>query len=219
MILGFTGRMGSGKNEAAKRLAVLYPDRVVEISFARKLKESVSALLGITLDQIEALKNDPNGSIAVYSSNAPSVEWTFREFLQFYGTESHRGVFGQDFWLDAAMPLNGDYEDDKIYVVTDVRFQNEADRVRQLGGSVVKIIGTLEEPTSTHASEQSLDADFLLDNVARNDDFAALDTQLMALVEPGSFMGFSAPKHHPEFATPEELYEDEETYLVIAWVR
>ena len=32
---------------------------------------------------------------------------TFREFLQRYGTEAHRDVFGKDFWLEYTLPANG----------------------------------------------------------------------------------------------------------------
>lgn len=203
MILGFTGRMGSGKNTAAEKLAEMFPEgKVVEISFARKLKESVCTLFGCSMEELEKWKNDPDVGVLLrrkdgYSYSAQS----FREFLQVYGTEAHRDVFGADFWLDAALPLDGDYADDIIYVVTDVRFPNEAQRVRDLGGKVITIIGGIEDTPAKHRSEEIPQGDFLIDNVERNDDFLALKEQLYYLVEGLSPSSKPAePSHTPEFS-------------------
>jgi hypothetical protein len=148
VIVGLHGKIGAGKNEAAKRLALISPLRVVEVSYARKLKQSVAALFGISLEDIELLKNDDEAFVWLSPALGNDVElfhqrdkrMTFRVFLQRYGTEAHRLIFGVDFWLDAALPWGGGYED-AIYAVTDVRFENEAKRVRELGGVVVGIVG------------------------------------------------------------------------------
>lgn len=195
-VLGLTGKMGAGKNECARRLALLAP--VVEVSFAAKLKESAAALLGCSIADLERWKNDAEMCIELRSGwglpTAPSL--SIRSFLQRYGTEAHRDVFGLDFWLDAALPIpwvdvtsfgsepqraQGGY-DDRLYVVTDVRFENEAQRVRELGGHVVRVIGP-NEHTGGHASEQDLaDVDFTIDNRERGDSFDSLDRQLREVI-------------------------------------
>lgn len=220
MIIGFTGRMGSGKNEAAKQLASMYPKgKVVEISFARKLKESASALLDISLDDIERWKNDPHIRVVVRGTDGYAyADMGFRGFLQRFGTEAHRNVFSEDFWLDAALPLDGPYDSDVIYAVTDVRFQNEADRVRDLGGTVVRVIGNDEKKPTTHRSEDIPGADFVIHNTERNDDFLALREQLYYLVEGLSPSSKPAdPAHHPEFASAEEIYGADEPreYIIV----
>lgn len=58
---------------------------------------------------------------------------SFRELLQRYGTEAHRDIFGQNFWVDVTLPLGG-YYPGRAIVVTDCRFRNEAERVKYLGG-------------------------------------------------------------------------------------
>lgn len=68
-----------------------------------------------------------------------------RRFLVALGAGA-RKVLGYDVWLDAALPLKGDLPpreltwgsalDDRPTVVTDVRYLNEAKRIRQLGGVV-----------------------------------------------------------------------------------
>jgi hypothetical protein len=191
MIFGLTGKLGAGKNEAARRLALISPIPVVEVSYAAKLKESVAALFGITLDQIEEWKNDPLRRVlagdpcATFGGDAASeVDMTFRQFLQRYGTEAHRDVFGQDFWLDAALPLNyGRYNvDGSLYVVTDCRFPNEAKRIKELGGWVIRIIGPNDE-TGDHPSEtQEIPYDWKILNTVRDDEFDYLDSQLHTLL-------------------------------------
>lgn len=182
MILGLHGKMGAGKNTAAARIALYSPLPVVEVSYAAKLKESAAALLGCTVEHLEAWKNDERVQIIVCDHIGPMFYegQTARAFLQRYGTEAHRDVFGEDFWLDAALPRDRDYSR-ALYVVTDVRFPNEAQRVRDLGGMVVKIIGPRSD-TGAHRSEQDLDCDYTINNIVRTDGFRALDGQVRDLL-------------------------------------
>lgn len=196
MIIGLHGRIGAGKNEAAKRLSLMSPD-VVEVSFARKLKESAAALLGCTVDDLERWKNEPYRLVAVgVDVNdlgfVETTKQTVRSFLQRYGTESHRDVFGDGFWVDAALPMRGthspaplrsvdlDYER-ALYVVTDVRFPNEAQRVHELGGTVIGLLGS-STTGGSHVSEIPLDCDRWIDNTIRDDNYTSLDRQLRALL-------------------------------------
>lgn len=178
--------MGAGKNEAAKRLALLSPLPVVEVSFARKLKESAAALLGVSLEWLESAKNNPAASISAFSGLGPmdATGQTVRSFLQRYGTESHRDVFGDDFWIDAALPLSTECDrySDALYVVTDVRFPNEQLRVKDEDGVTVRIIGP-DTDTGSHPSEQILECDYEIDNSVRDDGYAALDMALAELLD------------------------------------
>lgn len=192
MIVGLHGKMGAGKNEAARRIAHLCDlwdgPEVVEVSFAAALKRSAAAVLGVSVAELERWKNDGSVRVDVLRwqddvSDELSSQ-TVRSFLQRYGTEAHRDVFGQDFWLDAALPIGrGAIEyDDSLYVVTDVRFANEAERVRDLGGVVVRVVGP-DSGTGTHSSEQVLDdVDVTIDNAERSDGFANLDRQIADLL-------------------------------------
>lgn len=185
MILGFHGKMGAGKSECARRLALYSSLPVIEVSFAAKLKESAAAVLGCTVSELEIWKNLPDVRVQVRDVDRGETvtDQSARSFLQRYGTEGHRDVFGQDFWLDAALPITLSDYGDALYVVTDVRFANEAQRVRDLGGIVVKVLGPIGD-TGTHASERELDGDFTVDNARRDDGYASLDRQLIDLL-PG----------------------------------
>jgi hypothetical protein len=88
--------------------------------------------------------------------------------LQRYGTEAHRDVFGEDFWVTQAM--NGLAVTSRI-VFTDVRFPNEAAAIDRKGGHVIR----LERPGASiaeqyHASEQILQADYVVQNDGTIDD-------------------------------------------------
>jgi hypothetical protein len=50
-------------------------------------------------------------------------------------------------------------------IVTDIRFQNEADAIRSLGGDIVKIVRISNENIDNHISEQH---DFLPDIIVYN---------------------------------------------------
>lgn len=182
MIIGLHGRMRAGKNEAARRIAAFSPLPVVEVSFAAKLKQSAAALLGVDVADLEWLKNDPTAEVLL-TWHERELPQTVRSFLQRYGTEAHRDVFGEDFWLDAALPVGRDHSD-ALYVVTDVRFPNEIARVRELSGVVALIVGPNEDAGNAHSSEELHhdDVDLLIDNAVRDDGFANLDRQLRSLV-------------------------------------
>jgi len=107
----------------------------------------------------------PSEGYEILFQQMVDYQMTIREYLQRYGTESHREVFGTDFWVDMALPIDTDHSD-KLLVVTDVRFPNEATRVKDLGGQVWKIERETETAHGDHPSEQDLDqwVDVFVDN-------------------------------------------------------
>lgn len=200
MIIGFTGKLGSGKDAAGERLAHIVGLDTQRISFAASLKESSAALLDIDPRDWEAYKNDPEVKIMlsvgyvdeeyaapngdIHELLAPNVirEFTAREFLQRYGTEAHRDIFGGDFWVEQALASYRVTNDELVYV-TDCRFQNEAAAVRGLGGILVRVLG-VDEAEVTHRSEIGLPDElitFEIDNSIRDDNFANLDAQLTSI--------------------------------------
>lgn len=202
MIIGLAGAKESGKNTAAKFIAEQFGSiyEITEWSFAAKLKQSaIAAITGIVLpveDAVAAcddLKTDSvfQGKVFDPSEGEDYVvaEYSFtgREFLQWYGTEAHREIFGSDFWIDAVMnrlpnpdrwvasedndlkALAQKEWDRRIDIITDVRFQNEAEAIQDRGGDVIKIARPeVESSGDTHASEKPL-PDHLVDHVVIND--------------------------------------------------
>lgn len=188
-IVGLHGKLGSGKDTVYERMAKVLP--VTQVSFADKLKDSACSLLKITREEMERYKRDEDGAmhqITLTEFHQGGVgrsvtRLTMREYLQRYGTESHRDIFGQDFWIDQALPLGMDIDPNTVYAVTDCRFLNEALRIKELGGLIVRVNG-VESDTGAHASEVPLPdhlIDLEIDNTIRNDHFASLDLQIQEL--------------------------------------
>lgn len=100
-----------------------------------------------------------------------------RVALQRYGTECHREMFGSSFWTDQLLPLDEPFWPNfnhtfqssipSVCVVTDVRFDDEAQRVLDLGGSNWKIERRGFEGDD-HASEQGISNDLVQVNVHNN---------------------------------------------------
>jgi hypothetical protein len=132
----------------------------------------VSALAALGIDTADPLgvcdKLKEEGHIR-WSYGPPSEhgDITGREYLQKYGTEAHRDVFGQNFWVNVCLP-EGFIHAAQVVVVTDVRFPNEAERIHELGGHVWQIIRPSKDERDAHASEQPLD-ERLIDGIIHND--------------------------------------------------
>lgn len=117
-----------------------------------------------------------------------------RRILEAFGTDSIR-TLDEGFWV--RMAVEKIQATDGPVVVTDVRFPNEADKIRELGGIVVRIIRPSQEPTGpAHRCETSLDEyreDMTFYNASTLDDFTALSRSF-----GGVFLAnFSAGKTSP----------------------
>jgi hypothetical protein len=160
-LIAFTGLPRSGKDTAAALLASTYGYE--KRSFAAPLKEAAAILLNRPLSEV----NGDNG----FDREAVMPEWgfTMRWFLQRFGTECVREQIVQDFWL-RRMVIS--LEPDGLYVITDCRFPNERNMVKQLGGIVVELrrAGTTQ---SGHPSDAGVHADYVISNDGTFDELYA----------------------------------------------
>lgn len=190
MLIGLNGQIGSGKDTVYQRLLENADCHVSRIAFADKMKQSVAATLNITDDAVELDKIidwvnriKESGQFQLRVGNTV-FDFSGREFLQWYGTEAHRNVFGEDFWVDAALPPDF-YHYGEIVCVTDVRFLNEAQRIHDLGGQVWRVLNGPLTP-SRHRSEQILPLEVIdveIANHVRDDNYAHLDGQIKAALD------------------------------------
>jgi hypothetical protein len=184
-LIGLNGRRGSGKNTAAEFISEWASRRDLTTrsrGFADKLKHSALTALGFQVTEQDAIVlADELKTLGEVSTIIPnqSVYYAIegRKFLQLFGTEAHRDIFGDNFWVDALLPHglsrfdqnvpawydNFTYKVDEnsydyvdIACVTDVRFPNEAQRILNLGGQVWEIDRPLDEERDDHASEKPL---------------------------------------------------------------
>jgi len=171
MLIGLTGRAGSGKDTVYETLYSLFNDvrPVVRLAFADALKHSALKCFD-EYEEWSAIADDlkNRGSVKIEIDGETFAEVSGREFFQRYGAEAHREVFGSDFWIDTLLPpldaldFGPFLHSSEIYVVTDVRYDNEATRIREYGGFVWLIERpgeSIEE--SSHTSEAGVDEDLI----------------------------------------------------------
>jgi hypothetical protein len=150
-LIGLSGYARSGKDTVADSLVKNYG--YTKKSFADPMKQALLTL-------------DPNidfGESRAYLSQAIKVGWDelksnsseIRPLLQKLGTEVGRNMWGEDFWVNAA--INSIPDGSKI-VFADVRFPNEADAIKSLGGSVWRVERPGVGPANSHISETALDS-------------------------------------------------------------
>ena len=160
--IGLAGWARSGKDTVADYLVETCG--YTKMSFAAPMKEAMYRLNPrITVNEIAntALRV----GIDVYGwdgikERSPDV----RGLLQRFGTEVGREMFGDDFWVNAAIK---DVPDGAKAVFSDVRYPNEADAIRRLGGKVWRVLRPGVGPANEHASEHALN-DYKFDKVIDN---------------------------------------------------
>ena len=131
--------------------------------FAGKLKEIASLLTGIPIENFEDQE---------YKNTYLGDEWRVhglpmkvREFLQYLGTNALRECLHQNTWVNA---LFADYHcvpadrapggwDCDNWIITDVRFPNEAKAIKDRGGLMIRIDKPFVKPVNGHSSETALD--------------------------------------------------------------
>jgi hypothetical protein len=164
-IIAFTGLAQSGKTTAANAFISIGYDRM---SFAEPLKAMVRCLTSC-VDK-DARPHALCGK-------------TLREVYQTLGTDWGRNMVGDNIWIQAGRSrietLLGDVESDIIrgIVIDDIRFDNEAELIRSMGGIVIEITRP-STPQMEHASEAGISRD-LIDYVFANEgDIATLQHQV-----------------------------------------
>lgn len=146
-IIGLAGFAQSGKDSAARALTSRGWTRV---AFADPVREAVKALDPI-VDCDGAREVRLCELLAQYSWDEAKQHDEVRRLLQRTGTEAGRQIYGQDCWVDIARRKIDRAIGD--VVMTDVRFKNEADMIRDMGGLVVRVDRPGVGPKNNHVSE------------------------------------------------------------------
>lgn len=150
-LVGIAGRAGAGKTTAAGMI----PGAAV-VQLADPLYQAVAAMLGLP----EAMLRDR----AIKDKPLPGIGKSPRQLLQTLGTEWGRETVSATFWVDLARERIGRLFDAGVgtIAIADVRFANEAQMVRDLGGTVWRIVrGTDPVVMDDHASEAGIPAELV----------------------------------------------------------
>lgn len=174
-LIGLSGYAQSGKDTAALTLIELGYERR---AFADKLKALALYLNPIVDAHVEGYGYcdlgccGPEVELELLASKlGTEVDWDrakrhdeVRSLLQRLGVGA-REILGDSVWIDAA--LHGLPDSTKNVVVTDLRFRNEADAIRGIGGKVFRVERAGVGPVNGHVTETALD-DYDFDAVIYN---------------------------------------------------
>lgn len=161
MIIGISGKAGSGKDTAAKMLEVLYanPDISYEdfanrryknfadiqiVHFADTLKETAQVLFRIS----EWETNTQEGK-------KTTINWigkTVRELLQGIG-QGLRDAIDPNLWVKILFANTKDWSN---YIIADVRYPNELEAIKERNGILIRI-DRKDAGAGNHSSETALD--------------------------------------------------------------
>ena len=168
MIIGFTGKKQSGKTEAARFL-----EEYKLINFKDALIEEIVENFPDLLRELSISYKLPIQ--ALFLLKPPLM----RRLMQNYGTNVRRKD-KEDYWIKRW--LYRVYPRDDNIVVDDVRFINEAKIIKQLGGTVIRLVRQTTEK-DTHISELEMDEikeDYTINN---NKDLVFLKEEVKKCLE------------------------------------
>ena len=138
-IIGITGSAGSGKDTIGDILVSNSPNWS-KLSFAGHLKDVASLLFGFDRKMLAGetpedreLRELPDK----YWSEKMGKDFTPRFALQFLGTNLLRNQLHQNIWVDCLEKTV--LESSNNIVITDVRFPNEIDMIKNIGGEIWRV--------------------------------------------------------------------------------
>ena len=137
MIIGICGLIGSGKGTVGD---ILVEQGYKKVSFADKLKDGVATIFGWDRAMLEGDTDESRTwreQTDEFWSNETKMEVTPRLVLQLFGTDCLRNGFYDGVWVSLLKKHILDNPGD--YVIPDVRFRNEQNMIRELGGKVWQV--------------------------------------------------------------------------------
>lgn len=166
-IISFSGRISAGKSELAK---ICEEAGYEKLYFAKPLKQLVADLIKVDISEINNLKNiekdykfgkleylflskETHIKYETVEEEMKPVEFkTVRQLLQFIGTDLIR-KYNTNWHVNKIREM---IDPTKNYVFDDVRFPNELNLIKELGGDAWFIIRPDISTVSNHESETSL---------------------------------------------------------------
>ena len=195
LIIGVSGTKRSGKNTFADYVKhhLEKKGKIVKIgSWADLLKKSAYESLGVAEGAApehkfySAWANSFKSKLKLQITNEDGIvlrEITGREFLQKYGTEGHREVFGEDFWIEQFWNSN-DFSDTDVLIIADCRYDNEAEDVLAKGGVIVKIDNPVTDSgEDKHASEQGIQEKFITHRINNDSSLEDFKEKSIKIIE------------------------------------
>lgn len=156
-LIGITGKKQHGKDTLGQFFVNNYDFE--RLAFADALKEACRHIFGFTEEQLYGNKKE---DIDEFWGVSP------RTVYQYVGTDLFREQMykiipktGKNIWVDVIKKqiLDKWKKNPNIcFVITDVRFDNEVDMIRKMGGIMIKVVRSIENSDDNHPSESNVDS-------------------------------------------------------------
>jgi len=150
-IVGLTGAAGAGKDTVADYLQET--EGFTQYAFAWPVKKAASEKFGVPISAFE----DPEQKDQVIE------RWglTPRQMAEYEGTECGREFYGFDIWIiraEVALEMvKASTSPPQGFVVSDVRFNNEAEWIHRHGGTVIEVYRLDATSVTAHKSASGID--------------------------------------------------------------
>ena len=141
MIIGICGLQSSGKDTIGDYLINNYGFK--KFSFAETLKDIISILFGWDRKKIEGItledrlwREQPD---IWWSKELNIQDFSPRYAMQFIGTDLFRKYFKNDIWVIILKKKILEYSQSTNIVITDCRFLNEINMIRDCGAQIIHV--------------------------------------------------------------------------------
>jgi hypothetical protein len=135
-IVGILGFAGSGKDT----VGVMFREAGYEkASFAASVKDATSSIFGWERNLLEGDTDESRKfreKIDPFWTEHLGYEVTPRKMLQLLGTDACRNILGENIWVYSMLR---NLDENKKYVITDVRFPNEIRTIQEAGGTLIRV--------------------------------------------------------------------------------
>jgi hypothetical protein len=166
--IGLSGFARSGKDSAADYISLKYGHQ--KVSFSTPMKDALVRLNPLIRIVDPMDDNNVGGStlaeaVDVFGwEDLKQVSPDVRGYIQRMGTEVGRQMFGNDVWVNRTFD---EIDGERLVVFADVRFQNEAERVRKAGGQIWRVERDGVGAPYKHVSEFDLEG-YRFDKILHN---------------------------------------------------
>lgn len=174
MLIGLSGKAGSGKDTVAQYLETVH--EFIPIAYADPVKAGLKAMFRFDPEYLTDQE--------MKEQDIPGLGVSGRVLMQTLGTEWGRNLIDEDIWVNIArrkILMLDSYD----VVVTDVRFDNEAALIRELGGILVNVVRDEVRDVGIlgHSSEAGLTftngSIILHNNGTKEELFAMVDNEIL----------------------------------------
>lgn len=154
IIIGISGKIGSGKDTAAKLIAATLKSKgfyyVVRSPFAGTLKNVVRVITGVNMSMDHDSADIYMGGVHDYTQEQKEINvngFTVGQLLQLVGVGLRNSVH-ENIWVDATInKINREFNDlhlvntTAVFIIPDVRFPNEFEALREAGAILIRMEG------------------------------------------------------------------------------